>query len=174
VEIESELDYEIDKKKFKTAKGAYITQGLIHEFCQNPKLKFYTIQGHDIMWHGKRLYSLKKAYMTMEDPTEYLFAEKYFCDWNHWQRVCENKAIRRHIEEWRKELQLKLKAKGIAKMRDLASTGDREASKWMAECKWDAALRGRPKKLTDDEIDNPRDTSDTARILALVKETKNG
>lgn len=59
--------------------------------------------------------------------------------------MCENAIIRRHIDEWRIELELKLRAQGIRMMLDQAED-NQQAAKWLAEGAWAKRGAGRPKK----------------------------
>lgn len=164
---------EIDKSRFKDEKGNYITQGLFHEFAQTPKHKFYSVQGWDVTNNGKTYISLKNLYLEMEDPTEYLFANTYLYDWNHWQRICRNKVLQREIQTWRRELELRLRAKGIVKMRQKAAEGNQEAIKWLAEGRWDAAVAGRPrKKDLEEAVESVSNDTDGAHIYSILREVK--
>jgi len=137
----------IDKSKFKDEKGRYIVQGLFLEDRYNIDLAVYTLAGEDKVHKGKTFPSLKKLYLEEGDPTEYSFAEKYLYDWPHWQRLCKNAIVGRHIEQWRDELALSLRSEGIATLLDLAvNEGSYQAAKWLADEGWTKNKRGRPSK----------------------------
>ena len=107
----------------------------------------YSLKKRDHKVGDKTYLSLHKIYIEMEDPTEYLFANKYLYDWTHWQKMLNNKMLFSHIEKWREELQLSLKAEGIRSMLDLAAEGKSfQAGKYLAECGWEQGKRGRPSK----------------------------
>ena len=93
---------EIDKSRFKDEKGRFIVQGLFLEDKYNTDLAVFTYDGEDKVYKGKTYPSLKRLYLEHGDPKEYSFARKYLFDWKHWQRLCNNAMIGRHIEEWRK------------------------------------------------------------------------
>ncbi len=82
----------------------------------------------------------------MEDVTEYEFANKYFLGWSHWQRICNNKVLRKYIDDWRIELDLKLRARATKLMIAQASTGSYQAVKWLANRGGDIKKTGRPTK----------------------------
>jgi len=137
----------VNKSKFKAEAGQYKTQVIFLEVNYNEEEAVYTLDGEDKTYKGVTYPSLKRLYLEMEDPTEYLFATKYLYDWDHWQRIVNNKMLFRHIEKWREELQLSLKAEGIRSMLDLASEGKSfQAGKYLAECGWEEGKRGRPSK----------------------------
>jgi len=137
----------IDKKKFKDEKGRYIVQGLFLEDRYNTDLSVFTFDGQDKKYKGKTYPSLKKLYLEHGDPKEYSFARKYLHDWNHWQRLCKNAVVGRHIEQWRSELSLSLVSEGVMCLIDLAvNEGSYQAAKYLADQGWDKGERGRPSK----------------------------
>ncbi len=66
-------------------------------------------------------------------------------------RMCENKAIRKHIDEWRIELELKLRATALRSIIDM-SADDKgfQAAKYIAEAAWKKNRVGRPTKDTSE------------------------
>lgn len=137
----------IDKTKFKDEKGRYIVQGLFLEDRYNVDLAYYTLDGEDKTHKGKLFPSLKRLYLDRADPTEYAFAKEYLYDWDHWQRLCNNAIVGRHIEKWRDELTLFLRSEGISAIIDTALTDKHyQASKWLADKGWQDIARGRPSK----------------------------
>lgn len=138
----------IEKSKMLDDQGKPLTQGLFLEVGYDEKYAVYTLKDYDHTWNDKLYPSLKKLYLQMMDPTEYLFAEKHLVSWNQWQRLLANKLIRKHIDEWREELKMKMKSMGIREMIGLATSenGNFQASKFLAECGWDKRGAGRPSK----------------------------
>lgn len=137
----------IDKSKFKDSNGRYLVQGVFLEDRYDPEMATYTFAGEDKDYKGKIFPSLKRLYLEEGDPTEYLFATKYLYDWNHWKRMCNNAVCKKHIEEWRSELELSLMADGIQSIIQAAtSDGHFQASKYLADRGWDVKGRGRPSK----------------------------
>jgi hypothetical protein len=138
---------EIDKSKFKDEKGRYIVQGLFLEDRYNTDFAVFTFDGEDKLYKGQTFYSLKRLYLEHGDPKEYSFARKYLYDWNHWQRLCKNAIIGRHIEDWRKELELDLISEGVSAIIDLATNqGSYQAAKYLADAGWTKEKVGRPSK----------------------------
>ena len=137
----------IDKSKFKDEKGRYIVQGLFIEDRYNDEMAVFTFDGEDKLYKGKTFISLKQRFLDHGDPKEYSFARKYLYDWPHWQRLCKNAIVKRHIEQWRKELELSLIAEGVATIVDLAVNQDSyQAAKYLADRGWDKEKVGRPSK----------------------------
>lgn len=138
---------DIDKSKYKDEKGRYIVQGLFLEDRYNADMAVFTFDGEDKEYKGKTFYSLKRLYLEHGDPKEYSFARKYLYDWPHWQRLCKNAVIGRHIEQWRDELELDLVSEGVSAIIDLAMNKDSyQAAKFLAERGWDKEKVGRPSK----------------------------
>lgn len=136
-----------DKSRFKDEKGRYIVQGLFLEDKYNPVLSVYTLDGEDKTYKGVVYPSLKRLYLEEGDPNEYLFAQKFLYDWDHWQRICKNAIVGRHVEKWRKELELSLVSEGVATLIDLAvNDKSYQAAKFLADSGWIKTGRGRPSK----------------------------
>ncbi len=135
----------------KDDKGRYLTQSLFLEFNFDQSTSLFTWQGEDREWRGGQYFSLKKAYLEMEDPVEYNFATTYLFDWDHWQRLNGNKILRAHFDKWRVELELSLRSTAVRGIID-KSISDQgfQASKWLADRGWDKRAAGRPSK---EEID---------------------
>lgn len=137
----------IDKNKFKDDRGRFIVQGLFLEDSYNADMAVFTFDGEDKLYKGKTYPSLKRLYLEHGDPKEYSFARKYLYDWKHWQRLCKNKVVGRHIEEWRKELELSLVSEGVSALIDLAlNEKSYQAAKYLADRGWDKSKVGRPSK----------------------------
>lgn len=130
----------------KTPQGNYITQGLFLEI-QYPDTAMYTLGDDDKEYKGKVYPSLKKLYLQMEDVVEYNFASEYLCGWEHWQRICNNEMIRKHILKWRKELELKLRSKAFKEILSRSKTEQGiAAARWIADKQWIKREAGRPSK----------------------------
>lgn len=138
---------EINKEGFKDEKGRYIVQGLFLEDRYNTDLAYYTLAGEDKEYKGKLFPSLKRLYLETADPIEYTFATTYLYDWDHWQRMCRNAIVSRHIESWREELELSLRSEAISALVDMAINKDHyQAAKFLQDKGWDVSKRGRPSK----------------------------
>jgi hypothetical protein len=99
--------------------------------------------------------SLYRLYMETDDPTEWEFSQRYLDGWEHWEMLTRCAWFKPFIERWRKELELRMKSKSLAKIKAEAKTGSKEsfmANKYLLEKGWEPKEtkgRGRPSK---DEI----------------------
>lgn len=139
----------IPKSRFVDTNGNPMTQSLFLEQNYDTKYAVYTLKDDDHMYKGTLYPSLKKIYLEEEDPTEYLFAIKNLLGWTHWQRICNNKVLSVYVNQWRDELEIKLRAIGVRSLRDMASSegGNFQAAKFLADRGWDKNRVGRPSKL---------------------------
>lgn len=125
--------------------GKFRTQSLFLELGYGADALF-TLKDQDHEHEGKIYPSLKRLYLEFEDPTEYEFANTILLGWRHWQRMCENKIIRKHIDEWREELEVKLRSQAIRDAIQEAKKGHFQAAKWVADRGWSTRGAGRPSK----------------------------
>lgn len=156
--------------------GRPLTQSLFLEVGYSDEA-IYTLKEVDHTYNGKVYPSLKKLFIDMEDPTEYEFATTYLLGWKHWNRICENKLLRKHIDEWREELEMKLRSRAIKQAMQAAASpsGNFQAAKWLADKGWDTKRAGRPSK---DEVEresrireqiNDEFSGDVLRLLPKQK-----
>ena len=138
---------------FKDKTGNWITQGLFLELSYgNKENVVYTLKDTDqevvINGETRTLPSIGRLFVECGDPTEYTFATTYLGGWAHWKRLCEKtKVLHPYIEEWREELEIKLRSEGIRQVAEHAKSDKGfQASKWLAEKGWDEKKRGRPSK----------------------------
>lgn len=136
---------EISKRDMVGTNGVPITQSLFLEIGYSDHA-IYTLKDWDYTYKGKLYPSIKRLYLECEDTTEYEFANKHFLGWNHWQRIANNTNVLPHVESWREELELKLRARAARSMIDLANTGSFQATKWMVDKGWEEKKAGRPSK----------------------------
>lgn len=125
--------------------GRFRTQSLFLELGYGDEAVF-TLKDQDHTHDGKDYVSLRKIYLSFDDPTEYEFATEILLGWKHWQRMCENKAIRRYIDEWREEMEVKLRSRAITDAIQEARKGHFQAAKWVADRGWSTRGAGRPSK----------------------------
>ena len=136
----------MDKSKLQDTMGRPLTQSLFLELGYKTEFAIYTLKDDDYTYEGKVYPSLKRLYLEEKDPTEYTFACSNLLGWKHWLRLCANKIILKHIEEWREELEVKLRSEGIKKAFLSAEGGSFQAAKWLADRGWEARGAGRPSK----------------------------
>lgn len=136
--------------KFKNNQGKFYTNALFKELDTfNSGAAIYTLGGEDLTIEGTTYKSIRNDYLLLEDPTEYQFAIKYFNSWRHWKEVRESPKIKTHIDEWREELEVMLRSKGVKGVYDKALDGDYQASKWLADRGWSTkptSKRGAPSR----------------------------
>lgn len=137
----------MDKSRLLDSSGRPLTQSLFLEIGYSD-YAVYTLKEQDYEYKGKVYPSLKALYLKEEDPTEYSFATKHLLGWQHWKRLCENKAISKHIEEWREELELKIRSQAVRDMVNMCASenGNYSAAKFLADRGWDKRAAGRPSK----------------------------
>lgn len=138
------------KDQFKDSIGRWRTANLFEETCEDPTKypPVYTLKDSDT----SSCVSLKERYLECRDLTEYQFANIYLGGWDHWLRVCDSYVLKPHIEEWRDQLRLKLRAETLEKVKDLA-TGEGPAALTAAKFlleelngRTPKSQRGRPSK----------------------------
>lgn len=111
----------------------------------------WTLKEDDHHVDGKVYKSMKKVYIAMEDVTEYDFAQATLGSYKHWERLLESPIIRPHIDQWRKELNLKLKARAMKSIIKAATEDEKlsfQAMKYLADNDYldKKGKRGRPSK----------------------------
>lgn len=135
--------------RFKSPTGQLLLQGLFFEQSPNPDTPIYTLKDHD----HRGLPSLYRLYMETDDPTEYFFATVYLDGWDHWERLCKSPWFKPYVERWRKELNVRLKARALLAMREEAASTEGKnrfaANKYLLDNGWEEEKknpRGRPSK----------------------------
>lgn len=154
----------IDKQLLLDTGGRPLTQSLFLEFNYNVDYAVFTFDDEDKMYKGKLYPSLKKLYLETADPTEYIFAKKYLLGWSHWKRLNENKALKKHFDEWREELEISLRSEGVQAILEGAADNF-QAAKWLADKGWEKRSPGRPSKEEQEREE---------RIIERVAEDLNG
>jgi len=163
----------IDKQKLLDSMGRPLTQSLFLEIGYSD-YAVYTLKEYDYPYKGNQYPSLKRLYLLEEDPTEYTFAEKHLLGWQHWKRLCANKVIARHVDEWREELELKVRSQAVRDMMNLCASesGNFSAAKYLADRGWDKKAVGRPnkdQKARDDRIAESVMNEFSADIVRLAE-----
>lgn len=141
--------FTVDKDKMLDSMGRPLTQSLFLEIGYNLEFAIYTLKDNDHTFKGVTYPSLKRLFLECEDPTEYAFASKYLLGWNHWKRLNENSALTHHFQEWREELELKIRSQAVMDIMSQCAEnaqGSFQAAKWLADRGWDKRAPGRPTK----------------------------
>ena len=125
------------------------TKGLFLELdYTNTANAVYTLKPFDHLHADGKLYkSIKKLYVDIGDLTEWEFAHECFCSWTHWKQVQNCSPLKEHIEEWREELEVKMRSESLARI-VLQSKGDKgfTAAKYIAGKEYADKVAGRPSK----------------------------
>ena len=109
--------------KFKNSMGAHLLQALFFETTIDWSEKsdvLYTLKLEDHEVDGKVYPSIHKAYVSMADASEYEFANKYFDGYTHWKKLCNCNWFKPYLDEMREELEVKLKAEALNRIREIA------------------------------------------------------
>jgi len=125
------------------------TQSLFLEHRYDTDTAIFTLNEQDKEYQGVVYPSLRRLYLEAEDLGEYEFANSVLLGWRHWQRICANKLFAKQIDEWRLELEAKMRGKAINAIVEEVRSGGRSAqssAKWLADRKWKVTGAGRPSK----------------------------
>lgn len=131
----------------KDSTGRYLTKALFVEFNDGSFTPKFALKEQnetkDIPW-------LRRLYIESEDVTEARFAEQVFGNQEHWRKLCSAQWFGEYIDEWRKDLEGILSARGVDLMKTHAANSP-VAAKWLAEKGWKGKPqgpngRGRPTK----------------------------
>lgn len=135
--------------------ATFQTKGLFYETTiPEERVVFgtkWTLKEQDLVVGEKVYTSMKRIYLEMEDVTEYDFAIATLGSFKHWERLLESPMVRKHIDQWRKELNLKLKARAMKSIIKAATEDEKlsfQAMKYLADNEYldKAGKRGRPSK----------------------------
>lgn len=128
--------------------------------------------------------SLKEIYLNFEDPTEYEFANAVLGSWDVWEGIADKSVTCKPvIAKWRRELEIRLRAKGISRISHLSKESSNDnivlsASRFLAEAGWCSSKgesttktskgRGRPSKA-DIEGELKRQAEEESLIKAQAE-----
>lgn len=135
-------------KIFRSGNGGYRTSDMFVEMNKSEMPAYWTLKPTDKPDYP----SLKRLYLEMEDLTEFEFANEYLEGYEHWETMAKSQYLKEHIAQWRKELQLKVKARSLRGIiRDAVKENKYEANKFLITGGWidkdeDKKGRGRPSK----------------------------
>lgn len=129
--------------------------------------------------------SLRRLYLSYDDPTEYKFAVDVFKSTYHWKYLCKRKWFQPYLEEWRLTLGEKLRQTGIERLVEIAKGSDPKlalgAAKWLAESGWkERREKGRPSEAkVEQEVKREADIEriyreDAARLGIEIQQGDTG
>jgi hypothetical protein len=99
------------------------------------------------------LYKLYMAY-TLDDPSEFTFAEIVFSDWMTWHDISESPYLKPMVTEWRSINAVRQKSVAIKSMIEKVKAGGKDsflASKVLLAKGWQDTPRSRSAKEQDDD-----------------------
>lgn len=170
----------INHELLRTPQGVYKTRSLFFELALERTSVVYTLKSQDHEGYP----SLNRLYLEMEDPTEYQFAKTYLANWDHWLKLSESDFFIPYLEQWRTELELKLKSKAyhsIAKIANSETKDSFSANKYLLESyrrltqtENDKPSKGRPSKSDIDSAafkiaSSKFDIEEDSKRIRLVK-----
>lgn len=153
--------------KFKSSIGSRYLNGLFFERTSADKATvLYTLKNED----HNNYPSLYRLYMEFEDVTEWEFANTYLDGWDHWTMLCDCTWFSPYILRWRRELELKLRARALKLIRSEAESDSKNAyyaNKFLLEGGW------KEKSTTaSNGAGRPLKAKDTAKDEILAHEAK--
>ena len=146
--------FEPIKSKFKNSMGVHLLKPIFYELDEagRPNAQ-YTLKTYDSTFEGVFYPSLRRLYVNLEDPTEYLFAETYLDGWDHWKKLSSASFFKEYLSEMREELDVRLRAKALVRIRARAEGNSKDglsADKILLQGGWktpeEKSSVGRPTK----------------------------
>lgn len=128
--------------QLRTSQGKLRTRSLFWELSYfEPEHVIFTLRENDLEKNGKVYTSLRKLYLSycVSDPTEYTFAWAVFGSWDTWQQLSRSNYVKKDIESWRKEVEVKIKSEAIRSIANEMRDGGRSsfgAAKLLLERGW--------------------------------------
>ncbi len=145
--------FEPDKSKFKNNQGVHLLKPIFFELDEVGRpFAQYTLKNYDHTFEQREYKSLRRLYVELEDPTEYLFAETYLDGWEHWKKLSNSSFFQTYLKDWREELEIRLRAKALVRIKARAEANTKDslqADKTLLTGGWkteEEKTRGRPTK----------------------------
>lgn len=140
---------------------------------EEKKKAIYTIAPEDREYEGKIIPSIIRLYLEESDPTEFKFANKYFCNWAHWQKVCRIDDFQETLKEMRDSLRVKVRAEALNKIQDIANDpSDKNyynALRFLETCPWEKEHNQEVRKHKN-KVGRPANTPSGVPEIVDVKE----
>jgi hypothetical protein len=162
---------------YKDSKGSWRTQSLFVEFERPPHGALWTIGEEDYTDKDNRFFpSLRKIYLNYSHVPgyEHSFITEVIGSYPLWVRLSGSSFIAKHIQEWREELEVKIKSRAIQALITQSRTDKgTAAAKYLADMGWKGSSRGRPSKkekqvyLEDSKRHNQEVKDDLKRISLI-------
>jgi hypothetical protein len=151
--------YSTEPESFKDDGGRWRTKSLFVETNEDEKKypSIFTLGDKD---KDGRV-SMRSIYLECGDPTEYKAAISIFGSLDCWERLCKAPFFKPHLDQWRSELQRKIKSQAVDTISDISigvssNATQLSAAKWLAQQEWvgntpKANKVGRPLQPRDPE-----------------------
>lgn len=163
---------------YKDEQGRYRTESLFWETSLVERRSKYppefTLKEQALtLPNGTVLPSMRTLYLEMCDPMEVRFAYEVLGSWDHWQKLLKTSWFKEHINEWRKELVLRLRASGFETLLELAQSGPEaqkyQAAKFLIQEGWKTANTKKASTKTKRESKGKGSRPDPALLKAAEK-----
>lgn len=130
----------------------YRTQSLFYENRLDRYPFIFTLKDYDLVIPelDTPVKSLKRVYMELNDPTEYQIAVNVFGGLEHWTNLTSVAWLSPLIEQWRDELEVKVRSEALLQLR-LQSDKSTSAAQFLSKAAW-KDRRGRPTKAEKEAI----------------------
>jgi len=160
---------------FKDSKGSWRTQSLFVEFERPPHVALWTL-GEDNYEHedGRFFPSLRKIYLSYNHIPgyEHKFVSEQIGSYPFWLRLSKSSFIAKHIQEWREELEVKIRSESMeALIRQSREPNGTTAAKYLADKGWVGSGRGRPTKKEKEAL-SKGETREASEIYDDFKRIK--
>lgn len=153
--------------RYRNGTNKLLTKSLFFETTLADKaLVVYTLKAWDHLGYP----SLERLYLDVADPTEYRFAKAHLDGWSHWKLLTSLDWFKPYVQNWRAELEVKLRSEAVAKIQDIARGTGRDsltAAKTLLDLQGSSSRRsgaGRPPK--DHEESQAAQATLEARLVA--------
>lgn len=140
-----------EKHSMRDVMNNYLTVSLFWE-KRNAAIEekyppLFTIKDKEHVVKGVEYVSLKRIYMSYDHVPgmEYEFAMDIFGDWLQWKEIADKSAIRDVVQEWRDEVDVRIKANAMRNLLQL-SKDNLAASRAILAGEHKERQRGRPSK----------------------------
>jgi len=145
-------------QQLKTDNGIIRTKSLFYELSYvDPEFGLFTLKQEDIvMPNGRPVVALSKLYLALAtmDPTEYTFAISVFGSWEVWEKMQTTAPLKKPIEKWRREADVKRKSLAFESVIKEVQEGGRSsysAAKFLINEEWKAKEDGRTARKAKSE-----------------------
>lgn len=131
------------------------TASLFWENRRNEEIRpLFTTKDYPITRDGVTYPSLKQIYLSYDHVPgfEYEFAIDIFNSWEYWVNLVEDSSMREMVQGWRRELDIRNKAKNIRSIMQQASENV-QAAKYLVDKGYEVK---RPGRVTKQEIENEK------------------